>query len=99
MYSKNANSSCSFATGPWRLISSALSWPMVDSASALSYESLTLPTDATAPTEVSVFADEVDEHGRRLVVRNGYHAEREVDTAAGAVPVRQPRVAEVLPPL
>jgi transposase-like protein len=34
----------------------------------------------------------VDEHGRRLVVRNGYHAEREVTTAAGAVPVRQPRV-------
>jgi hypothetical protein len=41
---------------------------------------------------VEAFADEVDEHGRRLVVRNGYHAEREVVTAAGAVPVRQPRV-------
>jgi len=41
---------------------------------------------------VEVFADEADEHGRRLVVRNGYHAEREVVTAAGAVPVRQPRV-------
>jgi hypothetical protein len=26
------------------------------------------------------------------VVRNGYHAEREVATAAGTVPVRQPRV-------
>src|SRR5690349_24039780 len=26
------------------------------------------------------------------MVRNGYHAEREVVTAAGAVPVRQPRV-------
>ena len=41
---------------------------------------------------VEAFADEVDEHGRRLVVRNGYHAEREVVTAAGAVPVRQPWV-------
>jgi putative transposase len=41
---------------------------------------------------VEAFADEVDEHGRRLVVRYGYHAEREVVTAAGAVPVRQPRV-------
>lgn len=41
---------------------------------------------------VEAFADEVDEHGRRLVVRNGYHAEREVATAVGAVPVRQPRV-------
>ena len=34
----------------------------------------------------------VDEAGRRLVVRNGYHQPREVTTAAGAVPVRQPRV-------
>ena len=41
---------------------------------------------------VEAFADEVDEHGRRLVVRNGYHAERELVTAAGAVPVPQPRV-------
>ncbi len=37
-------------------------------------------------------ADQVDEAGHRLVVRNGYHAEREVTTAAGAVPVRAPRV-------
>ena len=41
---------------------------------------------------VEAFAQELDEHGRRLVVRNGYHAEREVTTAAGAVPVRAPRV-------
>jgi putative transposase len=41
---------------------------------------------------VEAFADQLDEHGRRLVVRNGYHAEREVTTAAGAVPVRAPRV-------
>jgi transposase-like protein len=41
---------------------------------------------------VERFAEEVDEHGHRLVVRNGYHAPREVVTAAGAVPVRQPRV-------
>ena len=32
---------------------------------------------------------EVDEDGHRLVVRNGYHAEREVTTAAGPVPVKQ----------
>jgi hypothetical protein len=36
--------------------------------------------------------DEVVRDGARLVVRNGYHAEREVITAAGAVPVRRPRV-------
>ena len=41
---------------------------------------------------IEAHADEVDERGRRLVVRNGYHAEREVTTAAGAVPVRAPRV-------
>lgn len=41
---------------------------------------------------VAAHVDEVDEHGHRLVVRNGYHAEREVATAAGAVPVKQPRV-------
>jgi len=35
---------------------------------------------------------ELDKNGHRLVVRNGYHAEREVTTAAGAVSVRQPRV-------
>ena len=46
--------------------------------------------------EVAAYVDahrgEVDADGYRLVVRNGHHAEREVMTAAGAVPVRQPRV-------
>jgi transposase-like protein len=41
---------------------------------------------------VAAHADQVDGDGRRLVVRNGSHAEREVTTAAGAVPVRAPRV-------
>lgn len=41
---------------------------------------------------VARFVGEVDENGRRQVVRNGYHAEREVLTAAGAVTVRAPRV-------
>jgi len=41
---------------------------------------------------VEAHADEVDENGHRLVVRNGYHQPREVTTAAGAVPVKQPRV-------
>jgi hypothetical protein len=43
---------------------------------------------------VESFADEVDEHGRRLVVRNGYHALVEVATAAGSVPVKAPRVSD-----
>jgi len=37
-------------------------------------------------------AGEVDDNGHRLVVRNGYHAERQVMTAAGAVTVKAPRV-------
>ena len=41
---------------------------------------------------VAAHAAVVDEAGHRLVVRNGYAVEREVTTAAGAVPVRAPRV-------
>ena len=41
---------------------------------------------------VEDFADQIDEDGRRLVVRNGYHHEREVLTAAGAVAMTAPRV-------
>ena len=41
---------------------------------------------------VEAFAGEVDDRGHRLVVRNGSHAVREVTTAAGAVPVKAPRV-------
>ena len=41
---------------------------------------------------VEAHVDQVDENGHRLVVRNGHHTAREVTTAAGAVPVRAPRV-------
>ncbi len=41
---------------------------------------------------IEAHAEEVDDHGHRLVVRNGSHQPREVTTAAGAVSVRQPRV-------
>jgi hypothetical protein len=41
---------------------------------------------------VEQFADQLDENGRRLVVRNGYHRSREVLTAAGPVEVTAPRV-------
>src|SRR3954452_3940850 len=51
---------------------------------------------AALQAEVAAFvdahADRVDERGHRLVVRNGHHEPRQVSTAAGAVPVRQPRV-------
>jgi putative transposase len=41
---------------------------------------------------IDAHADQVDEKGHRLVVRNGHHDPREVSTSAGAVPVRAPRV-------
>lgn len=41
------------------------------------------------------FAEERDEGGRRMVVRNGSHQEREVMTAAGAVSVRAPLALSV----
>ncbi|MCX4827122.1 IS256 family transposase, partial [Streptomyces sp. NBC_01142] len=36
--------------------------------------------------------DERDEHGRRLVVSNGYHEPRKVTTAAGSMEVKALRV-------
>src|SRR6516162_343094 len=42
--------------------------------------------------DIDAHVREVDENGYRLVVRKGYHGEREVLTAAGAVAVRAPRV-------
>jgi transposase-like protein len=41
---------------------------------------------------IAAFASERDENGRRLVVRNGYHQEREALTSASAVQVTAPRV-------
>jgi putative transposase len=48
--------------------------------------------EAEVNTYLAQLADQRDESGRRLVVRNGYHAERTVATAAGPLPVRAPRV-------
>jgi predicted amidohydrolase len=41
---------------------------------------------------IAQFIGERDEHGRRLVVRNGSHHSREVLTSAGAIEVTAPRV-------
>jgi transposase-like protein len=41
---------------------------------------------------IAAYADQRDEHGHRLVVRNGCHQPREVLTSAGAVEVTAPRV-------
>lgn len=41
---------------------------------------------------IAELTDQCDAKGRRLVVRNGHHAERTVTTAVGPVPVKAPRV-------
>jgi len=41
---------------------------------------------------VSSFTGEVDEDGRRLVVRNGHARERRVTVGSGTIPIRAPRV-------
>ncbi|MFI6360778.1 IS256 family transposase [Streptomyces sp. NPDC050743] len=48
--------------------------------------------EAEVNAYIAELADQRDETGRRLVVRNGYHQPRKVTTAAGAVEVKAPRV-------
>lgn len=53
---------------------------------------LAVALEAEVAAYVEAHADQVDENGRRLVVRNGHHAPREVLTGAGAIAVVAPRV-------
>jgi putative transposase len=48
--------------------------------------------EAEVDAYLAAHADQRDEQGRRLVVRNGHARQREVLTAAGGLPVRTPRV-------
>jgi putative transposase len=48
--------------------------------------------EAEVEEYVSGFVEEVDEDGKRLVVRNGRARERRVTVGSGTVPVRAPRV-------
>ncbi|MEV5358702.1 IS256 family transposase [Streptomyces sp. NPDC052693] len=48
--------------------------------------------EAEVNAYIAELANQRDEHGRRLAVRNGYHQPRKVTTAAGAVEVKAPRV-------
>ena len=48
--------------------------------------------EAEVDAYVSGLVDEVDEHGKRLVVRNGHAEARQIVTGAGPVEVRAPRV-------
>jgi len=48
--------------------------------------------EAEVDEYVASFVDELDEHGKRLVVRNGRARERRVTVGSGTVPIRAPRV-------
>jgi len=48
--------------------------------------------EAEVAAYVAEHTDELDEHGRRLVVRNGRHQARKVLTSSGAIEVVAPRV-------
>ncbi|MFI8352584.1 IS256 family transposase [Streptomyces cyaneofuscatus] len=48
--------------------------------------------EAEVNAYIAELAEERDESGRRLVVRNGYHQPRKVTTAAGVMEVNAPRV-------
>ncbi len=56
------------------------------------WQLLAAALQAEVAAYIEQFADQVDENGHRLVVRNGYHIERDVLTAAGAANVKAPRV-------
>ena len=48
--------------------------------------------EAEVDAYVASFADEIDEHGHRLVVRNGHAVPRKLATGAGPIEVQAPRV-------
>src|ERR1700694_6127764 len=58
---------------------------------------LAVALQAEVSAYIDAHAEEVDENGHRLVVRNGHHNEREVITAAGPVAVGGPPVNDQRP--
>ena len=83
---------------PWKMFAGSLSGRTARVASRLD----DLAREGAAPDDrggargrgwyVGAFWDEVDEDGKRLVVRNGRARERRVTVGSGTVPVRAPRV-------
>ena len=69
---------------------------MLDSLDALAREGarrmIAAALRAEADEYVERFAGEVDEHGQRLVVRNGRAQERKVTLGSGTIPIKAPRV-------
>jgi transposase-like protein len=73
---------------PGAELSSSLDAIVVEGARRMLAAALEAEVDAY----VSSLVDEVDEHGRRLVVRNGHAEPRALVTGAGPLEVRAPRV-------
>ena len=53
---------------------------------------LAVALEAEADQYLEYYKERVDEQGRRLVTRNGYAPERELQTGLGAIPVKRPKV-------
>src|SRR2546426_10261149 len=53
---------------------------------------LAMALEAEVDSSLASFADERDDDGRRLVVRNGHAKARSITTAAGAIEIQAPRV-------
>ncbi|ALE71953.1 transposase (plasmid) [Pseudonocardia sp. EC080625-04] len=75
-------------TGAAQESSSLIDQIVRDGARRMLAEALQAEVDAYCAR----FSHERDEHGRRMVVRNGSHQPREILTSAGAVEVTAPRV-------
>jgi hypothetical protein len=77
---RSSDPSCSDNDRPTPAISSSLIDEIVrEGARRMLAEALQAEVDAY----IAAFADQRDEHGHRLVVRNGYQQPREVLTSAG----------------
>ncbi|MEK7732444.1 MAG: transposase, partial [Planctomycetota bacterium] len=55
-------------------------------------ELLATAVEAEVAGYIDEHAGHADEHGHRLVVRNGHHRERTIQTGLGSVAVKAPRV-------
>ena len=48
--------------------------------------------EAEVDAYIELHQNQKDERGRRLVVRNGHHPERDIQTPLGGLPIRKPKV-------
>jgi putative transposase len=72
--------------------SAEMTWSLDEIVREGARRMLAAALEAEVDAYVSGLVDELDEHGKRLVVRNGHAEARQVATGAGPVEVRAPRV-------